>query len=474
LLFQTLDFLWLISAVLAGIVLLRSQTLKLTMILIASWIFYAAWEPIFLVLLLCCTLNDYLLGLAIARAQNRASRRRWLLLSLVTNLGVLAIFKYANFFVHSVNDAATWLGMEALLPAIQITLPIGISFYTFHSMGYNIDVFRGRIEPERSLLRFAIYVAFFPQLVAGPILRAGQFLPQLGRRIVLDARQLRSGLHLFLVGLVKKVVVADNVSPLVDHVFGSPQGLSSLVIWIATVGFAIQIYCDFSGYTDMARGVSRMLGFEIPINFRYPYLARTITDFWRRWHISLSSWLRDYLYVPLGGNRHGTFATYRNLLLTMALGGLWHGASWNFVLWGLYQGGLLALERALGIGEPGSGSWLRVAIRWAICQYLVLLGWVLFRVTDSADLAYCVRKFVIPDFALQLTDLGLGNFNPFVVVGVVAGFAVAHLASFRVGGISEWLDAQGPWKRGLVWVASVLVLIVFWPSEQSAFIYFQF
>jgi alginate O-acetyltransferase complex protein AlgI len=236
LLFQTLDFLWLISAVLAGIVLLRSQTLKLTMILIASWIFYAAWEPIFLVLLLCCTLNDYLLGLAIARAQNRASRRRWLLLSLVTNLGVLAIFKYANFFVHSVNDAATWLGMEALLPAIQITLPIGISFYTFHSMGYNIDVFRGRIEPERSLLRFAIYVAFFPQLVAGPILRAGQFLPQLGRRIVLDARQLRSGLHLFLVGLVKKVVVADNVSPLVDHVFGSPQGLSSLVIWIATVG----------------------------------------------------------------------------------------------------------------------------------------------------------------------------------------------------------------------------------------------
>jgi alginate O-acetyltransferase complex protein AlgI len=474
LLFQTLDFLWLISAVLAGIVLLRSQTLKLTMILIASWIFYAAWEPIFLVLLLCCTLNDYLLGLAIARAQNRASRRRWLLLSLVTNLGVLAIFKYANFFVHSVNDAATWLGMEALLPAIQITLPIGISFYTFHSMGYNIDVFRGRIEPERSLLRFAIYVAFFPQLVAGPILRAGQFLPQLGRRIVLDARQLRSGLHLFLVGLVKKVVVADNVSPLVDHVFGSPQGLSSLVIWIATVGFAIQIYCDFSGYTDMARGVSRMLGFEIPINFRYPYLARTITDFWRRWHISLSSWLRDYLYVPLGGNRHGTFATYRNLLLTMALGGLWHGASWNFVLWGLYQGGLLALERAVGIGEPGRGSWLRVAIRWAVCQYLVLLGWVLFRVTDSADLAYCVRKFVMPDFALQLMDLGLGNFNPFVVAGVVAGFAVAHLASFRAGGISEWLDAQGPCKRGLVWVASVLVLIVFWPSEQSAFIYFQF
>jgi alginate O-acetyltransferase complex protein AlgI len=474
LLFQTLDFVWLMSAVLAGIVLLRTGTLKLGMILLASWVFYAAWEPIFLTLLLYCTLNDYLLGLAIGGARTPASRRRWLVLSLFTNLGVLAIFKYANFFVESVNDAAGWFGAGTLLPAAHVTLPVGISFYTFHSMGYNIDVYRGRTRPERSFLRFAIYVAFFPQLVAGPILRAGQFLPQLGQRIHLDAAKLRSGLHLFLVGLVKKVVVADNVSPLVDHVFGAPQGFSSVVIWIATACFAIQIYCDFSGYTDMARGASRMMGFEIPPNFHYPYLARTITDFWRRWHISLSSWLRDYLYIPLGGNRHGTLATYRNLLLTMGLGGLWHGASWNFVLWGLYQGAWLALERAFGIGEPKTEGRLRSALRWAICQYLVLLGWVFFRVSRPDDLAYCVRKFVVPDLSLQLTDVGLGNFNPFVVLGVLIGFGAAHLASHRLGGLAHWLDGRGPAARGLVWLAAVLLLIVLWPSQQAAFIYFQF
>jgi alginate O-acetyltransferase complex protein AlgI len=425
-------------------------------------------------LLLYCTLNDYLLGLAIGRAQSAASRRRWLVFSLFTNLGVLAIFKYANFFVDTVNDSAAWFGMHALLPALHVTLPVGISFYTFHSMGYNIDVYRGRTQPERSFLRFAIYVAFFPQLVAGPILRAGQFLPQLARHVGLDAAKLRSGLHLFLVGLVKKVAVADNVSPLVDHVFGSPQGFSSLVIWVATACFAIQIYCDFSGYTDMARGASRMMGFEIPPNFHYPYLARTITDFWRRWHISLSSWLRDYLYIPLGGNRQGTLATYRNLLLTMGLGGLWHGASWNFVLWGLYQGGWLAVERALGIGEPRTEGRLRSALRWAFCQYLVLLGWVFFRVSNPADLAYGLHKFVIPDFSLQVTDVGLGNFNPFVVAGVLVGFAVAHTTSFRLGGIAGWLDTRGPWTRAAVWVASVVLLIVLWPSEQTAFIYFQF
>jgi alginate O-acetyltransferase complex protein AlgI len=473
-LFQTLDFLWLMLAVLGSIVLLRTQTLKLAMILLASWVFYAAWEPIFLTLLLYCTINDYLLGIAIGNAANASTRKRWLVVSLVTNLGVLAIFKYANFFTGVVNDSVQWMGGPTLLPVVDVTLPVGISFYTFHSMGYNIDVYRGKTKPERSFLRFAIYVAFFPQLVAGPILRAGQFLPQLTRRLSLDGENLRSGIHLFLVGLVKKVVVADNVAPLVDHIFGSPQGLSSLAIWTGAIGFMIQIYCDFSGYTDMARGTSRMLGLEIPINFNYPYLARSITDFWRRWHISLSSWLRDYLYIPLGGNRDGTAATYRNLFLTMGLGGLWHGASWNFVLWGLYQGVLLALERAFGIGEPRASSFAARAFRWATCQYLVLLGWVFFRVEDAADLRYCLTKFLVPDFDFGLQDIGLGNFNPFLVFGIIGAFAVAHLISYRVGGIATWLDAQTGRVRWLVYVASAILLIALWPAQQSTFIYFQF
>ena len=475
-LFQTLEFAWLMAAVIAGLVLVRAHTLRLVLILVASWVFYASWNPAFLTLLLYCTVNDWALGLAIGRARSAGRKNLWLIVSLVTNLGVLAVFKYANFFAESVNEAARWLGAAAPLPALHITLPIGVSFYTFHSMGYNIDVYRGKSKPEASFLRFAIYVAFFPQLVAGPILRAAQFLPQLVRPIRLQAAALRSGAHLFLVGLVKKVVVADNVSPLVDHVFGAPQGLPSFAIWVATVGFAIQIYCDFSGYTDMARGVSRALGFEIPINFSFPYLSGSITDFWRRWHISLSSWLRDYLYIPLGGNRGGAAAVYRNLMLTMALGGLWHGASWNFVLWGVYQGALLAVERALGIGEPAGprSSPLTRLLRWGVTFYLVLLGWVMFRVVDSTDLAYCLRKFVLFDFDLALSDLGLGAFNPFLVGLVVLGFGVAHLISFRLGGFAAWLDGRSRAARAFAVVAAVALLILLWPANKSSFIYFQF
>src|SRR5262245_36938001 len=475
-LFQTPEFLWLMLAVLAGVVLLRTRTLQLVLILIASWVFYASWDPAFLSLLLYCTLNDYLLGIAIGGAATARRKKLWLLLSLVTNLGVLAVFKYANFFVDTVNDGARWLGSEPLLDAVHVTLPVGISFYTFHSMGYNIDVYRGRTPPERSFLRFAIYVAFFPQLVAGPILRAGQFLPQLAHRISLDAAQLRSGANLFLVGLVKKVVVADNVAPLADQIFGAPRGLPSLAIWVATVAFAIQIYCDFSGYTDMARGVARMLGYEIPINFRFPYLATTITDFWRRWHISLSSWLRDYLYIPLGGNRRGTGATYANLIITMGLGGLWHGASWNFVLWGLYQGFWLALERALGLGEPPPGAAPRALrlLRWAFTFYLVLLGWIFFRVTDAGALAYCVRKFVLFDGSLAFADLGLGNVNLVLTALAMLGFTLVHLVSFRLGGLAPWLDARTRPAQLATWVAAVVALVLLWPSENTAFIYFQF
>jgi alginate O-acetyltransferase complex protein AlgI len=474
-LFQTPEFLGLMLAVLAGVVLLRTRTLQLALILVASWVFYASWEPIFLTLLLYCTVADYGLGIAIGGARSDRQRKLWLVASLVSNLGVLAVFKYANFFVDTVNDAARWLGGGPLLDALAITLPVGISFYTFHSMGYNIDVYRGKTPPERSFLRFAIYVAFFPQLVAGPILRAGQFLPQLARRIVLDAAHLRSGSHLFLVGLLKKVVVADNVGPLVERVFATPQGLPSVAIWMGAVGFAIQIYCDFSGYTDMARGVSRMLGYEIPENFRFPYFSRSITDFWRRWHISLSSWLRDYLYIPLGGNRHGTAATYRNLLLTMGLGGLWHGASWNFVLWGLYQGGWLAIERALALDDGGAGRPPAArALRWAATLYLVLLGWIFFRVADAGDLAYCLRKFVLFDGSFALADLGLGAVNLFLVALVAAGFCVGHALSYRVGGLAAWLDRRGRATQLLAYVACAAVLTLLWPAGETAFIYFQF
>ncbi|MEP0845327.1 MAG: MBOAT family protein [Phycisphaerae bacterium] len=492
-LFQTSEYAILLTSVLLALVLVRTRTLQHVIILIASWIFYMSWDPIFIILLLYCTFNDYFIGIAIGAAKTQARKNFWLVVSLFTNLGVLAVFKYANFCLDSVNDVLTWLGYQAAMPAVNIVLPVGISFYTFHSMGYNIDVYRGKTPAERSFLRFAIYVAYFPQLVAGPILRAGQFLPQLSRTITFDAENLRRGANLFLVGLVKKVVVADNVAPLADNVFNDPQGLPSAVIWLGVLAFGVQIYCDFSGYTDMARGTSRMLGIEIPINFNYPYMATTITDFWRRWHISLSSWLRDYLYIPLGGNRHGVAMTYRNLMLTMGLGGLWHGAAWNFVIWGLYQGVLLSAERLFNIGEArpvaagaeaapprrASGAQralagARTLLAWLICQYFVYLGWLLFRVHSASDLVYCVRKYVVFDFDFRLAGLGVGNVNPFFVISMMILFFLIHVTSYRLGGLANVLDRLPRWGQWSAACTATFALLWFWPEVETAFIYFQF
>ncbi len=483
-LFQTLEFAVLMISVLAAMVLARTHMLQMILLLIASWIFYMWWNPIFLVLLLYSTVNDYLIGLAMERSRTSRARRVWLVVSVATNLGVLAIFKYFNFFIDSVNQVSAAFGGASLLPYAHITLPVGISFYTFQSMSYTIDVFRRALPAERSFIRFALYVAFFPQLVAGPILRSTQFLPQLYEIVHLRADNLRSGLNLMLVGLVKKVLVADNVAPLANHVFDDPQGLPSVLIVLGTLAFGIQIYCDFSGYTDMARGAGRMLGFDILLNFNFPYFARTITDFWRRWHMSLSYWLRDYLYIPLGGNRFGTFLTYRNLMLTMGLGGLWHGAGWNFVAWGVYQGLLLSLERLLNIaaGTPGKDApkraglavALRAVVAWIVCQYFVFLGWVLFRVHNAEDLIYCVRKYVLFDFDFSVAGLGLGNVNPFYVIGVMTAFAVIHFISFRIGSLAGLLDRIPKLAQWLVLAVTVSGLIWFWPQEQQAFIYFQF
>jgi alginate O-acetyltransferase complex protein AlgI len=368
---------------------------------------------------------------------------------------------------------------------VKITLPVGISFYTFHSMGYIVDLYRGRTKVEKSFLRYAIYVAFFPQLVAGPILRSYQFLPQLNSPVDLLRHNLRSGINLFIVGLVKKVLIADHMAPLANFVFDSPQLLPSPIIWLGTLAFGIQIYCDFSGYTDMAIGCARMMGYEIPINFNHPYIARSITDFWRRWHISLSSWLRDYLYISLGGNRKGTANTYRNLMLTMGLGGLWHGAGWNFVIWGLYQGVLLCIERLFGIPAAQERTdsatpprqwprWPKVLLTWLFVQYLVFLGWLIFRVHNWKDLTYCAKKYLIFDFDFRLSSLGMGSVSPFVICGVLVSFIVLHAISLKVGGFGKLLDRMRWPARSLAYAVVVIALIALWPSERTAFIYFQF
>lgn len=359
------------------------------LLLAASYFFYGCWDWRFLSLILLSTVTDYVCGLRIGSAATAAARRRYVWLSVGVNLGILGVFKYFDFFQQSLQQLLSQFGVELSIIDWQIVLPVGISFYTFQTMSYTIDVYRGTIEPERDPLNFSLYVAFFPQLVAGPIERASTLLPQIANPRQLSWRRLGEGLELAAWGLFKKIAIADTAAVVVEQAFAGPTygAFSTLV---GAYAFAVQIYCDFSGYTDIARGVARCLGFDLRLNFNLPYFARSPSDFWQRWHISLSSWLRDYLYIPLGGNRLGSTRTLVNLLATMLIGGLWHGAAWNFVFWGGYHGMLLVLYRWLAPRPNTSGSvagWSLVpAIQIVVMFHLTCLGWLFFRASSAEQI----------------------------------------------------------------------------------------
>jgi alginate O-acetyltransferase complex protein AlgI len=353
----------------------RAKKLNL---LIASYLFYAAWNPPFVLLLWLSTLVDWFVARALHREQRQIRRRGLLMLSIAVNLGILGYFKYGDFLLENWQLLMTAVGIDFRPPPWSIVLPVGISFYTFQTMAYSLDVYLRRAEPSRSFTDFALFVTFFPQLVAGPIVRPTQLIPQFARPRRATSDQLIWGLGLITLGLFQKVVVADGLlAPAADKVFGSPEVLLFTDAWLGTLAFSGQIFCDFAGYSTTAIGVALCLGFSLPDNFRFPYAAIGFSDFWRRWHISLSTWLRDYLYVPLGGNRKGALRTYANLMTTMLLGGLWHGASWNFVAWGGLHGLYLAAERWLVRRRAGGGSGAGPVNR--IC--LGLLTYVLVNLT---------------------------------------------------------------------------------------------
>ncbi len=415
------------------------------------------------------------------KLSERARRRAFLITSVVSNLGMLGFFKYYGFFAGNLQGFGSWLGQDLSLPVLEVALPVGISFYTFQTMSYTIDAYRGIIRAESSLLRMALYVSYFPQLVAGPILRPDQLLPALNEPWRLRVQNIHSGFNLALVGLVKKVLIADWIAPMVNLVFADPYGQPTVAIWLATALFAVQIYCDFSGYTDIARGVSRMFGIEIPLNFNFPYFSTSIIDFWRRWHISLSTWLRDYLYIPLGGSKCSVPRTYLNLMITMVLGGLWHGSAWNFVIWGAYQGGLLCINRLLrGWLEriPRVDAFLHTkpgtVIRWAVTAYLWMLGWLIFRVTDTQALLYCMKKFVFFDGQIALSALGLGRGDPFIALGAAAIFAVCHAFGFFTTRWGDRLDRTPRPLLPVIYFLAGLIFFLAWPAANQAFIYFQF
>ncbi|MCS6771639.1 MAG: MBOAT family protein, partial [Kiritimatiellae bacterium] len=346
----------------------RSIRLRNAIVLAGSYVFYAGWDWRFLGLIVFSTALDYMAGLGIGRAKSPRARRAWLWASLVGNLGVLGFFKYWNFFRDNAAALLEAIGLPAAPFTLDVILPVGISFYTFQTLSYTLDVYAGRIEPTRDLLAFAAYVAFFPQLVAGPIERARSLLPQFLTVRTIRADTLLRGADLIVWGLFKKTVIADSLAPFVDAAFALERAPLALTA-AATIAFGFQIYADFSGYSDIARGLARALGFELTVNFDRPYTAATLREFWRRWHISLSTWLRDYLYIPLGGSRGSAARTLRNLMTTMLLGGLWHGAAWHFVLWGGWHGLGLVLERRFP----------RLAGR-ALTLGWVFAGWFLFRV----------------------------------------------------------------------------------------------
>jgi len=401
--------------------------------------------------------------------------RTVLLLSLAVNLGSLGFFKYWNFFADSARELCLRIGLDVPDWTLQIVLPVGISFYTFQTLSYTIDRYRGAIPTERSFVDFAFFVSFFPQLVAGPIVRARDFLPQAGERRAFRWRDQAEGLQLALWGLFKKTVVADNLAPLVDDVFAHDGPVGIPVRLLAVYAFAVQIYCDFSGYTDIARGTARMLGFHFPWNFRMPYFSADPSTFWRRWHMTLSTWLRDYLYISLGGNRGSAGRTYFNLMATMVLGGLWHGAAWNFVLWGLYQGLLLVVHRAWsrrpGARPPAEGKGARLLTTLVFFQF-VCFGWMLFRAQSLGQ----VVDFVAPGGGL-LDGLALSDaIASGLVIGALGALVVLvwDLATARAGDVETPLQGARPLVQAAVCAGLYLAVSLFGRFLGNEFIYFQF
>ncbi|MDR3406450.1 MAG: MBOAT family O-acyltransferase [Chthoniobacter sp.] len=483
---------------------LRSNTARKWWLLFSSHFFYACFfigEPIaffthlahgewsqlpagwwFPAVLWGSTCMDYAVGLGIADASSEGRRKAWLLASLVVNLGVLCFFKYFNFFLSSAAGFLDWVGLHTSLHTLSIILPYGVSFYTFQSMSYSIDVYRRRLEPVRRFLDLAFFISFFPQLVAGPIVRAMTFLPQVFEKRVWANVDVRGCVTLFFIGFVKKACVSEFAAPFSDQFFTNPEKYSHAGALLGVFFYAVQIYCDFSGYTDMAIATARLLGYELTLNFDFPYFSSSITEFWRRWHISLSTWLRDYLYISLGGNRGSKLFTYRNLMLTMLLGGLWHGASWNFVIWGGLHGLALIVHREwTRLTENAGVLFRRVLALLAVplTFYWVCVTWIFFRAAPTYN-----EK----THALEATGLhnALAALKAFTFTGGrgKTAFSVECLGIFALFALVHWLNSRrilGTWWRRLPdWACAVLlgvglaVALLFVPVKYKPFIYFQF
>jgi alginate O-acetyltransferase complex protein AlgI len=472
--FTSFEFVVLFLVVLLVRGFLRKFSPEKWFLLIASYVFYMSWSVPFAFLILFTSLVDYFVGLGLGRIEDQGRRKLLIVVSIVANLGVLGFFKYTNFFLENVGSALIALGFHAQRWHYDILLPAGISFFTFQSMTYTIETYRRNIPPSHSSRDFLLFVAFFPQLLAGPINRAVDLLPQFAQRVRANAAEFESGLAQFALGVVKKLVISDQIAPNVDLIFANPASYDGFTLLQGALGYGIQIYCDFSGYSDMAIGCARMMGFRFMENFQMPYSAVSITEFWRRWHISLSSWFRDYLYVPLGGNRKGTKRTYVNLMVTMLLCGLWHGASWNLVLWGGLHGVALAVHRAWKAWDPLTSLNDRAAFRfvWSLVARsltlgVVLVGWIFFRSQSWTS------AIVYLDRMTGWSHDGTRLVSPYIFPALVAVVA-AHLLVQKDCNWAQEIPQQSVPVRVLSFASLIVCIVTLGATDSAPFIYFQF
>ena len=487
-LFNSIEFLIFFVLVLGVIFAFKFRKFQHIFLLFASYFFFYFSSNVLISLLIFSTFLDFYVGKAIANSKNLKRKKVLLIISLSGNLGLLGFFKYIDFGIDQFNGLANILGISEI-PYLNLVLPIGISFYTFQTISYTVDIYRGKLKPSESLREFALFVAFFPQLVAGPIVRASEFLPQLREKldnfdsgklklIVIKNHNLKLGITMMAFGFLKKMFFADNIAPLVNDIFSSPVGMDSFTIILGSIAFGIQIYGDFSGYSDIAIGAALILGFKLPVNFNKPYFATSPSDFWRRWHISLSSWLRDYLYIPLGGSKKSSGRTYLNLITVMFLGGLWHGASWNFVIWGLLHGVYLTIHKLFQkkfpffCSHPFFKTKLGKIFSILLTQYFVFLAWIPFRVHDFNALTYSIQKYIFLDFQLN-SIIDIISQNKISVILIVIFILFNYISYKKINLITTVSNIRV--RYWVFFLLTIFLLILFLDvGTTQNFIYFRF
>ena len=471
-LFNSIIFFLFLSIILPIYYILPSKNQRNSFLLIASYFFYGYWDWIFCLLLATSTVVDYCLGIQIEKSKAKTKRKALLITSLTINLGILGFFKYFNFFIDSFSQMAGQFGFVPDYLHLNIILPVGISFYTFQTLSYSIDIYRNKLKPTRNFIDFALFVAFFPQLVAGPIEKARDLLPQISKKRTPTKKQLSEGVILIITGLFRKVMIGDVSGRYVDNILNDMSYYNSSELLFAMFLFSIQIYCDFSGYSKMARGCAKLLGFELSINFKQPYLASNITDFWRRWHISLSSWLKEYLYFSLGGNRVSPTRTKINLFITMLLGGLWHGAGFNFIIWGGLHGLYLSIHKwytkGADLQKTPNSNLLIKTLKTITTLLFVQLAWVFFRLPETHDVYIFFQKIIYWESS-ELTPKLLSISFTFSVMVIIIDYVEFKLKS------DTFLILTNQFTRyGILTVLFIVSRLYIYQVKAIPFIYFQF